>query len=171
MSLENLRSQWDMRSRPQQKQCNVANCQQTQRKSIRNCSMLPNNTHTHTHTYTYWTCHPAPIVTYCIQVMKHAQSTHRCSHTHTHTHTHTCCDSLLYLRSAGLRWIVIDLCWWAVWGFLSTESSLSVLLFLTHTFPLTAKVMLHLYILTVSFPYSQLSCGLRCARRWTDNLS
>lgn len=154
-----------MRSRPQQKQHNVA-CQQTQRKSIRNWSMLPNITYAHTHTHTeYVILHQVLHTVFKSWNMLNP-------HTDAATHTHTCCDSLLYLRSAGLRWIVIDLCWWAVWGFLS---SLSVLFF-PHTHistyrRCTTNAMPQLYALTVLFPYLCLSCDLRCTRRWADNLS
>lgn len=40
-----------------------------------------------------------------------------------HAYTNTC-GGFLYLRSAGPQQIVIDLCRWAVWGFLRTESGL-----------------------------------------------
>lgn len=136
MSLENLVSQWDMRSRPQ-KQYSVANCQQTQRKSIRNYSMLPNITYAHTHT------HIERVILHQVSHTVFKSWNMLNPHTDAATYTHTCCDSLLYLRSAGLQWIVIDLCWWAVWGFLSTESSLCVLLFSSHTHTHTYISTLH----------------------------
>lgn len=80
--------------------------------------------------------------------LKHVGKYYICTHTHTNmlnglfqmshslfkswrtlkphdalAHTNTC-GGFLYLRSAGPQRIVIDLCRWAVWGFLRTELGL-----------------------------------------------
>lgn len=88
------------------------------------------------------------------------------------THTNTC-DGFLYLRSAGPQRIVIDLCRWAVWGFLRTESSL-----VCHVFPpLAATWSRYSREARQSRPCSLISIfmvKLRfevCGERWKDKLS
>lgn len=82
----------------------------------------------------------------------------------THKHTHTLL-TFLYLRSAGPLCIVIGLCWQAVWGFLSTESSLCILLQKTEHPPhwrdahaMCPCVLISIFILYISY-------DLTCTRK------
>lgn len=112
-----------MRSRTHQRQLGATHCQHTQCESIRNWSMLANiicaRTRARTHTQ---------MLNMLFQMSHFLFKSWKTLKPRTHTcaHTNTCCDSSLYLRSAGPERIVIDLCWWAVCGFLRTESSPSV---------------------------------------------